>query len=130
MVVNYKNTEINLKIERTDSNIGIKNDDSWCIIEFEAKNNEYHYKNKRTVMTYQEDLERRKKIKNFLKKPTKRVQKIRFIKNYFRLNLYLDDNKNKVLEFELVGDDKKSAYNIYFYNEEIVEFLKEIERSY
>ena len=128
MMLNYKNTKYYLKINVTNNDIGLTNNDVWCNVDITIKNDEFEYHVNRQSFSKNELT----KIVNNLKtsyykneKPTK----LYFIKNYFTINCYFIKN-DKYMDLNLINPENTNYknYTITFKNTEILEFLNIIEK--
>lgn len=119
MNIEYKNTHIELSINKTNDNTGLINNDTWCEVIIKVKNNELDYSNNRKSFTLNE-----------LNKTTTTLKynyennintKLQYIKNFFTIEL-LNYTHNKYLELILINIKHKN-YEIIFKNEEILKFI-------
>ena len=118
MMLNYKNTKYHLKINVTNNDIGLTNNDVWCNVNITIKNDEFEYHVNRQSFSKNELT----KIVNNLKTSyykNEKPPKLYFIKNdkYMDLNLINPENTNY------------KNYTITFKNTEILEFLNIIEKT-
>lgn len=125
MKIKYKETEIKFNIKKTYSNIGLTNNDYWCDVDFYVKNSDIEYESHRQSLTFNEVEKNVKKINDFYNSEENEDIIITFIKNYFMIYLYKEDN-NIIMDFELRDTEHPihRNYKIKFVNEEILEFLK------
>ena len=128
MMLNYKNTKYYLKINVTNNDIGLTNNDVWCNIDITIKNDEFEYHVNRQSFSKNELT----KIVNNLKKSyykNEKPPKLFFIKNYFTINCYFIKN-DKYLDLNLINPENTNYknYTITFKNTEILEFLNIIEK--
>ena len=127
MKVGYKNTEISIDIQTTDSNFGIKESDKWCLVKFKVKNIEDYYEIEKEILTHNEITNTILVIEQFLNelKPKKTI--IKYIKNFISITLY-KRNKNKLLELKLIepknSQSEKKHHIIVFEENEIKELLE------
>lgn len=128
MMLNYKNTKYYLKINVTNNDIGLTNNDVWCNVDITIKNDEFEYHVNRQSFSKNELT----KIVNNLKTnyyKNEKPPKLYFIKNYFTINCYFIKN-DKYLDLNLINPEntKYKNYAITFKNTEILEFLNIIEK--
>ena len=128
MMLNYKNTKYYLKINVTNNDIGLTNNDVWCNVDITIKNDEFEYHVNRQSFSKNELT----KIVNNLKTSyykNEKPPKLYFIKNYFTINCYFIKN-DKYLDLNLINPEntKYKNYTITFKNTEILEFLNIIEK--
>ena len=122
MMLNYKNTKYYLKINVTNNDIGLTNNDVWCNVDITIKNDEFEYQVNRQSFSKNELT----KIVNNLKTSyykNEKPPKLYFIKNYFTINCYFIKN-DKYLDLNLINPEntKYKNYAITFKNTEILEF--------
>ena len=128
MMLNYKNTKYYLKINVTNNDIGLTNNDVWCNVDITIKNDEFEYHVNRQSFSKNELT----KIVNNLKTSyykNEKPQKLYFIKNYFTINCYFIKN-DKYMDLNLINPENTNYknYTITFKNTEILEFLNIIEK--
>lgn len=119
MVLEYKNTYIDLIINKTKDSTGIINDDTWCNVYIKVMNNEISYTNNRKSFSLKE-------LNKTIKLLTESIQnnknvKLTYIKNFFTIEL-LNYKSNKYLELILINIKHKD-YEIIFKNDEIISFI-------
>ena len=88
MMLNYKNTKYYLKINVTNNDIGLTNNDVWCNVDITIKNDEFEYHVNRQSFSKNELT----KIVNNLKTSyykNEKPPKLYFIKNYFTIKKQL-----------------------------------------
>ena len=122
MMLNYKNTKYYLKINVTNNDIGLTNNDVWCNVDITIKNDEFEYQVNRQSFSKNELT----KIVNNLKTSyykNEKPPKLYFIKNYFTINCYFIKN-DKYLDLNLINPEntKYKNYAITFKNTEILKF--------
>lgn len=126
MKLEYKNTEVDIVVNETNSQIGLGDNDKWCKVDFKIKNEEVNYNNSREVITQKELKEAVKELKTFYQNSLLIEKKISFIKNYFKVSMYRKNNIKHV-EFDLYEAKKEQnkfeAYQIYFVKEEIQKLI-------
>lgn len=119
MNIEYKNTHIELSINKTNDNTGLINNDTWCEVIIKVKNNELDYYNNRKSFTLNELNKTITTIKyNYENNINTKLQ---YIKNFFTIEL-LNYTHNKYLELILINIKHKN-YEIIFKNEEILKFI-------
>ena len=114
MMLNYKNTKYYLKINVTNNDIGLTNNDVWCNVDITIKNDEFEYHVNRQSFSKNELT----KIVNNLKTSyykNEKPPKLYFIKNYFTINCYFIKN-DKYLDLNLINPEntKYKNYTIYY----------------
>lgn len=119
MVLEYKNTYIDLIINKTNDSTGLINDDTWCNVYIKVMNNEISYTNNRKSFSLKE-------LNKTIKLLTESIQnnknvKLTYIKNFFTIEL-LNYKSNKYLELILINIKHKD-YEIIFKNDEIISFI-------
>lgn len=129
MMLNYKNTKYYLKINVTNNDIGLTNNDVWCNADITIKNDEFEYHVNRQSFSKNELT----KIVNNLKTSyykNEKPPKLYFIKNYFTINCYFIKN-DKYMDLNLINPENTNYknYTITFKNTEILEFLNIIEKT-
>lgn len=125
MIIKYKNTFFKVDMSNTKNNIGISDDDTWCLVNLIATNNEFHYEVSRESLTYSEVKKALDYIKDYYYNNIITHKKLTFIKNYFILICHdIKDNK-KVLELKLISLLNKSEknYSLFFEDDEIKKFI-------
>lgn len=119
MNIEYKNTHIELSINKTNDNTGLINNDTWCEVIIKVKNNELDYSNNRKSFTLNE---LNKTIKTLKYNYENNINtKLQYIKNFFTIEL-LNYTHNKYIELILINIKHKN-YEIIFKNEEILKFI-------
>lgn len=119
MNIEYKNTHIELSINKTNDNTGLINNDTWCEVIIKVKNNELDYSNNRKSFTLNE---LKKTITTLKYNYENNINiKIQYIKNFFTIEL-LNYTHNKYLELILINIKHKN-YEIILKNEEILKFI-------
>lgn len=119
MNLEYKNTHIELSINKTNDNTGLINNDTWCEVIIKVKNNELDYSNNRKSFTLNE---LNKTITTLKYNYENNINtKLQYIKNFFTIEL-LNYTHNKYLELILINIKHKN-YEIIFKNEEILKFI-------
>lgn len=128
MMLNYKNTKYYLKINVTNNDIGLTNNDVWCNVDITIKNDEFEYHVNRQSFSKNELTKIVKNLKTSYYKNEK-PPKLYFIKNYFTINCYFIKN-DKYLDLNLINPENTNYknYTITFKNTEILEFLNIIEK--
>lgn len=119
MVLEYKNTYIDLIINKTNDSTGLINDDTWCNVYIKVMNNEISYTNNRKSFSLKE-------LNKTIKLLTESIQnnknvKLTYIKNFFTIEL-LNYKSDKYLELILINIKHKD-YEIIFKNDEIISFI-------
>ena len=127
MKVGYKNTEISIDIQTTDSNFGIKESDKWCLVKFKIKNIDDYYEIEKEILTHNEITNTILVIEQFLHEQKTKKTIIKYIKNFISITLY-KRNKNKLLELKLIepknSQSEKKHHTIVFEENEIKELLE------
>lgn len=127
MKLNYKETNLNISYVKTESNLGLDENDYWLMTDLNIQNNEFKYANQKEMTSTFEVINLLAEIKKFLKDKNQLKEKIVFIKNYFDYSF----SRNKKNEVKMVMKLKglKSLgydianYNIEFNEEEIIEYV-------
>ena len=119
MVLEYKNTYIDLIINKTNDSTGLINDDTWCNVYIKVMNNEISYTNNRKSFSLKE-------LNKTIRLLTESIQnnknvKLTYIKNFFTIEL-LNYKSDKYLELILINIKHKD-YEIIFKNDEIISFI-------
>lgn len=127
MNLEYKNTWYKLKINKTDDITGLNNDDYWCNIIFNLKNNEINFKSTRKSLSKNEIKKIIIKTKEFYQKNTL-SKNFKFIKNFIKIKVYKNKNDNYLkLTIIKINNKKNNNYVIIFKNNEITKLIKQIE---
>lgn len=124
MKLKYKNTNINYTVKKTTNKEGLANNDSWLMVNFNVKNDEFSYHSNRESLSLGEIIEACNIIRNCYDEPVNVNKKIAFIKNYFKI--YLKNTplkKTMILELIDLNNVKGANYKVYFEQEEILDFV-------
>ncbi len=124
MKLKYKNTNINYTVKKTTNKEGLANNDSWLMVNFNVKNDEFSYHSNRESLSLGEIIEACNIIRNCYDEPVNVNKKITFIKNYFKI--YLKNTplkKTMILELIDLNKVKGANYKVYFEQEEILDFV-------
>lgn len=109
MIIKNNNTKLEIKITKSESNIGLKEDDVWCSVNYEIINNDINLTGIKKLITYKELLFIKDKLLEFINGDIKKKENIKFIKNFFRLNIYKD-----ILEIYLINiNENKDNYKLF-----------------
>ena len=108
MIIKNNNTKLEIKPIKTESNIGLGEDDVWYNIRYVIKNNDINLNGSKELITYKELLFIKNKLNQFINGEIKKKENIKFIKNFFRLNIYKD-----VLEINLININIKDEIKNY-----------------
>lgn len=98
MIIKNNNTKIEIKTTKTKSNIGLGEDDIWYNIKYKIENDEINLIGNKELVSYKELLFIKDKLNEFINGNIKKKENIKFIKNFFRLNVYKD-----ILEINLIN---------------------------
>lgn len=108
MIIKSNNTKLEIKTSKSESNIGLSEDDYWYKISYEILNNEINLNGTKELVTYKELLFIKDKLLEFITGNIKKKENIKFIKNFFRLNVYKD-----ILEIYLINiNEKQENYRL------------------
>lgn len=124
MKLKYKNTNINYTVKKTTNKEGLANNDSWLMVNFNVKNDEFSYHSNRESLSLGEIIEACNIIRNCYDEPVNVNKKITFIKNYFKI--YLKNTplkKTMILELIDLNKVKGANYKVYFEQDEILDFV-------
>ncbi len=123
MVINYKSTTFDLKLENSSCNIGLGANDYWYSCAVYVKNSEFACNYTKELLADSELKRLISELHAFLNgEPFKK--RISFIKNYFVI--YLKRNKeHQIMTVKLIGDAQMSfkKYQLEFVDTEIDQFL-------
>lgn len=126
MVTKNKNTFFDVNMYKTNNNIGINENDFWCLVKLNASNDEFCYEVSRESITKDEILKALDYIRNYYYNDKIIEKELTFIKNYFILIFHDIKQKKKVFELKLISllNKDEETYSIIFEDEEIEEFIK------
>lgn len=128
MKIKSDNSEIDIIIKETDSDLGLI-DDKWCVVKVVLKNDNFSYTVENELNTKNEFIRGINKIEKFYNGETSIHERIKFIKNYFIIDFFIDKEKNKILNLKMVAIDDTRSYTLKFVNDEIKGFIDMIRRA-
>ena len=109
------NTKLEIKMTKTKSSIGLSNDDVWCDVSYEISNDDINLNGTKELVTYKELLFIKEKLIDFINGNIKKKENIKFIKNFFRLNVY-----KEILEIYLINiNDNQENYKLFLDKDEV-----------
>lgn len=128
MNLEYKNTYYHLDISKTNDITGLCDDDYWCNIIFNFKNDEINFKSQNKSLSKKEINNTIIKIKEFYQKNIS-VKNIKFIKNFVKIKIY-KKNKDEFLKLTIIkiNNQNNNNYDIILKNNEISKMIKQIEK--
>lgn len=124
MKLKFKNTQIDYAVKKTNKKEGLASNDSWLMVDFSVKNDEFSYHSCRESLSLGEIIEACTEIRKLYDEPVAVKKKITFIKNYFIIYIKnTPEKKTMVLELVDLNDSKRDSYKVYFEQEEVLEFV-------
>lgn len=124
MKLKFKNTQIDYAVKKTNKKEGLASNDSWVMVDFCVKNDEFSYHSCRESLSLGEIIEACTEIRKLYDEPEAVKKKITFIKNYFIIYIKnTPEKKTMVLELVDLNDSKRDSYKVYFEQEEVLEFV-------
>ena len=119
MKLKFKETQLNIKLDPTNNNIGLKEADYWYLTTIKVMNNEYNYEITKEILTDKEinttiDMLEKYLNNNIVSK------EISYITNYIKFNLY-EENIELIL-IEPLSENSKT-YSIVLDKDEVLELI-------
>lgn len=119
MKLKFKETQLNIKLDPTNNNIGLKEEDYWYLTTIKVMNNEYNYEITKEILTDKEinstiDMLEKYINNNIVSK------EISYITNYIKFNLY-EENIELIL-IEPLSENSKT-YSIVLDKDEVLELI-------
>lgn len=128
MKIKDRNIEFNLIIKETKRNIGLRNDNIWCNVDFKCDGDNFNLHFVEDALSLEEIKNNDHNILDFYNGGFKHTCIIKFIKNYFEVKFFVK-NRNKYMQIKVTDRDKK-VNKITFENDEILNFHLIIWKNY
>lgn len=115
MIIKNNNTILEIKATKGESNIGLGEDDFWCNVNYMITNDDLNLNGIKELITHKELLFIKNKLLEFINGNIKKKENIKFIKNFFRLNIYKD-----MLEIYIINiNEKQENYKLLLDKDEV-----------
>jgi len=128
MIVLSENTKFKIDTSVTNNNLGIKEDDKWCLINITIENLDFNYTIKEEILTLNEIKNTISILEDFLCDKIKNTR-ITYIKNYLKLKL-ITTKKIKTLELTLIEPKNvgNNTYKLSLTEKEINKIIEEFKK--
>lgn len=128
MIALSENTKFKINISVTNNNLGIKEDDKWCLINITIENLDFNYTIKEEILTLNEIKNTISILEDFLCNKIKNTR-ITYIKNYLKLKL-ITTKKIKTLELTLIEPKNvgNNTYKLSLPEKEINKIIEEFKK--
>ena len=128
MIALSENTKFKIDTSVTNNNLGIKEDDKWCLINITIENLDFNYTIKEEILTLNEIKNTISILEDFLCNKIKNTR-ITYINNYLKLKL-ITIKEIKTLELTLIEPKNvgNNTYKLSLPEKEINKIIEEFKK--
>ena len=124
MILKNQSTQLELQLQNTQSSVGLREGDRWCLVTLKVKNKTIEYSMEKEAISKSELEDLLVQLNDFIHSNFTQKRRISFIKNYFIIYLYNKARGKKVMKLKIIHvNNSEQSYLLEFDQFEILEFI-------
>ena len=125
MILKKDSTKFDLSVRDSNSTMGLREGDHWCIFDISISNQNFHLDISKEILSKNELADLLQELRDFLDGNDILKKRVSFIKNYFLIYLETGRKGVKRMKVKLVHvGDKHTNYVLLFDHDEILEVMR------
>ena len=124
MILKNQSTQLELQLQNTQSSVGLREGDRWCLVTLKVKNKTIEYSMEKEAISKSELEDLLVQLNDFIHSNFTQKRRISFIKNYFIVYLENKARGKKVMKLKIIHvNNSEQSYLLEFDQFEILEFI-------